>query len=436
MVSISSTSGTHPVQLPTSPVQTPATNSSAQPLPGAFPADSVPQVARGMPSKVCIGNLSFRVGVIKATLRSDERGSVQAALNNIVPGQTPELDENRTFSYQAYSDPQKNPGQMSVSGEVDNQNNLLSLTAMHVHPDMLSATTERPVFESVRFAPPLLLKFSDVRMVKFDHTEDNVGALSFRELDSTRSSEPLSKIIQHLLPCRYQAGEKLADDFHIVTFMTAHNEEMKIVGKSKEGNFLATDPKTGKILAQLKRIAVYSSDQAQQAGEAPSIAWIEPQNAGLNGGAKTYSALYHETQAEHLNNINTDGIYPRNTTGTEGIGLMNSEDGVYLYAYHKTQQPGNGVPVALFANNTKEWNLDPCSPGLRAQTPTVPARNYKSGKAAISVTAPLTPRTVQGMDYFHSLATGTTKPAGQGAQELLNEFHRKFPGTGFPTTIS
>jgi hypothetical protein len=39
MVSISSTSGIHPVELPTSPVQTP-TNSSAQPLPVAFPAPS------------------------------------------------------------------------------------------------------------------------------------------------------------------------------------------------------------------------------------------------------------------------------------------------------------------------------------------------------------------------------------------------------------
>lgn len=40
MDSISSTSGIHPVQLPPSPVQTRATNSSAQPLPGAFPAPS------------------------------------------------------------------------------------------------------------------------------------------------------------------------------------------------------------------------------------------------------------------------------------------------------------------------------------------------------------------------------------------------------------
>jgi hypothetical protein len=155
MVSLSSPSGIHPLQLPTGPVQTPATNSSAvKPLPVAFPADSAPRVARGVPSKVCIGNLSFRVGAMRGPLRSGERESVQAALNNIVPGQTPELDENRMFSYQAYSDPQKNPGKMVVSGELDNNNNLLSLTAMHVHPDALPAATESPVFEPVRFAPP------------------------------------------------------------------------------------------------------------------------------------------------------------------------------------------------------------------------------------------------------------------------------------------
>ncbi|MEO4017472.1 hypothetical protein [Pseudomonas rossensis] len=98
---------------------------------------------------------------MKSPLRSGEREPVQAALNNIVPGQTPALDKNRIFSYQAYSDPQKNPGKMTVSGELDNQNNLLSLTAMHSPNAQPAATTDSPVFESlvfgaVQFEPPLM----------------------------------------------------------------------------------------------------------------------------------------------------------------------------------------------------------------------------------------------------------------------------------------
>lgn len=195
MVSISSTSNINSVQLPKSPVQTPASNSSAQPLPVAFPADSVPLVARGMPSKVCIGKLSFRVGAMKTALGS-ARESVQAALKNIVPNQTPELDENRMFSYLAYSDPQKKSGQMRVIGEVDNQNNLLSLTAMHVHPDTLPAAIERPAFEAVRFKPPLHHENSRSSLA----ASPSIGSLPQSSIRSGRNSLerldlPLSDVV-------------------------------------------------------------------------------------------------------------------------------------------------------------------------------------------------------------------------------------------------
>ncbi len=74
MVSTSSTSGIHPVQLPTSQVSTPATNSSAQSIPGAFPADraepAVPPRPDAPPARPRASALQTRFSAAAPSIRS------------------------------------------------------------------------------------------------------------------------------------------------------------------------------------------------------------------------------------------------------------------------------------------------------------------------------------------------------------------------------
>lgn len=318
----------------------------------------------------------------------------------------------------------------AISAAPESGGNILRTTMETLLKKDEALAGEQYFFNSLIARLDKLAKYNNILYDDIDSEQSTISNLS------SSASSGSSAIIQHLQACVFNPDNKIPSDFYIVNFLTSNGEELRIIGRRHEDEFHATNPDNGEVLAKLKRIAVYTSDQSAENGEKASIVWIEPQNTGIKGGAQNYSALYHETPSENLSGINYQGIYPRSQTGAEGIGLMDDEDGSYLYAYHLQQDPGMGEPVPIFATNVREWQDDPWSAGKRTTIPTIPARNYQGGKAAISVTAPLTPRTVRGMDYFYSQATGQNEPAGQGAQSLLNEFHRKFPGTGFPKNIS
>ena len=160
LISISSSYRQSP-PLPSSPATSNAVQTGRQ-VSHATPSDSeysIPTPRFGLPSKIKVGGLSFGIGVLKTRLSSDRRRVLNAALNNIVSGQKPELDQDRRFFYHAdYDYPKNNKISLRVSGEVDHQNNLRSLSASPIDLDTaLAAKRERFTLDSAQFAPNIPL---------------------------------------------------------------------------------------------------------------------------------------------------------------------------------------------------------------------------------------------------------------------------------------
>lgn len=255
----------------------------------------------------------------------------------------------------------------------------------------------------------------------------------------------------------YKSGMFFPENCIIATYLSCDNQTFKFIGTKKENDQSQIEVRD----AFGNKVNGGNGNPLTLKFVPNQIAYMDPDITRLRGGMenndyffqtpqdyltqeeelsdddkgsslKTYA---HATPSNHRESIHAYGIYPGNgeTRGLPegnrpGVYAWREKESVYVTPAHEI--------AAIFSKDSDLWKTNRNSDGgVVTENNITPARSYANNEGAISVTRPLTPRTVAGMNRFHADYSKKQPSGNKGAQALLDTFNSAFPNTGFPKRI-